>query len=250
MLKSSVFTLCIVASIFSACSSGKQQTVSKQTNQQPNTLTSKERKDGWVLLFDGQTTSGWHGYNNATTPSIWKVVDGSIMLDPKARTRGAGGDLVTDQEFENYEFSTEWRISEEGNSGIIFNVKEDKKYANTYSTGLEMQVLDNIKASDNKKPNHLAGLLYDLSGTADLSKPKPVGEWNEARIIQKKGHLTLYFNGIKTFDMQLGTDEWNKLVANSKFKGWPDFAATPKGKIAFQDHGHEVAFRNVKIRTL
>jgi hypothetical protein len=210
----------------------------------------QEKKDGWVLLFDGQSTNGWHTYNKNTVAPIWKVVDGSIMLDPKARTKGGGGDLVTDDEFENYEFSTEWRITEEGNSGIIFNIKEDKKYANTYSTGLEMQVLDNIKASDNKKPNHLAGLLYDLTGTADLSKPKPVGEWNVARIIQKNGHLTFYFNGIKTLDIQEGSDEWKNLVANSKFKGWPDFAATPKGKIAFQDHGHEVAFRNVKIRKI
>ncbi|MDQ6815742.1 MAG: DUF1080 domain-containing protein [Bacteroidota bacterium] len=254
MLKTSIFTFCIVAGIFCACSSAKHPARPQQANQEasqpPNTLSSKEKKDGWILLFDGQTTAGWHGYNKTTIPAIWKIVDGSIMLDPKARIKGQGGDLVTDQDFENYEFSTEWRISEEGNSGIIFNVKEDKKYANTYSTGLEMQVLDNIKASDNKKPNHLAGLLYDLSGTADLSKPKPVGQWNEARIIQKKGHLTLYFNGIKTFDMQEGTDEWKSLIENSKFKGWQDFAATPKGKIAFQDHGHEVAFRNVKIRTL
>ena len=248
MLKSSILTICIAITIFSGCSSANQP-ASQQSNQQPNTLSSKERKDGWVLLFDGQTTSGWHGYNKTTIPAIWKVVDGSIMLDSKSRTRGSGGDLVTDQEFEDYEFSTEWRITEAGNSGIIFNVKEDKKYSATYSTGLEMQVLDNIKASDNKKGNHLAGLLYDLSGTPELSKPKPVGEWNVARIVQKKGHLTLYFNGIKTFDMQLGTGEWKALVANSKFKGWPDFA-TPKGRISFQDHRHEVAFRNVKIRTL
>lgn len=250
MLKRSAFALCIGMCIFSSCSSTKEPATTQQLNQEPNTLSSRERKDGWVLLFDGQTTNGWHGYNKTTIPPIWKIVDGSIMLDPKSRTRGGGGDIVTDDEFENFEFSTDWRITEAGNSGIIFNIKEDKKYSNTYSTGLEMQVLDNIKASDNKKPNHLAGLLYDLAGTADLSKPKPVGEWNNARIVQKKDHLTLYFNGIKTFDGQIGNDEWKNLIANSKFKGWPDFAATPKGKIAFQDHGHEVAFRNVKIRNL
>jgi hypothetical protein len=180
----------------------------------------------------------------------WKVVDGAIMFDPKARTRGGGGDIVTDDEFEDYEFSTEWKITEGGNSGIIFNIKEDKKFSATYNTGIEMQVLDNIKAADNKKENHLAGLLYDITGTPALSKPKPVGEWNVAKIIQKKGHLTFYFNGIKTLDIQQGSDEWKSLVANSKFKTWKDFATTPKGKIAFQDHGHEVAFRNVKIRPM
>ncbi len=113
-----------------------------------------------------------------------------------------------------------------------------------------MQVLDNVKADDNKKGNHLAGLLYDLSGTPELSKPKPVGDWNVASIIQKDGHLTFYFNGVKTLDIQQGSDEWKNMVANSKFKTWPNFMLSPSGKIAFQDHGHEVAFRNVKIRVL
>lgn len=113
-----------------------------------------------------------------------------------------------------------------------------------------MQVLDNIKADDNKKEKHLAGLLYDLHGTAALSKPKPVGEWNHVRIIQKNGHLTFYFNGIKTLDAQQGSEEWKSWVANSKFKNARNFDTSPKGKIAFQNHGHEVAFRNVKIRQL
>lgn len=253
MLKSSILKVCVAIIFLTGCSSSKQSSgreSGQASNQPPNTLTNRERKDGWVLLFDGQTTSGWHTYNKSTMAPIWKVVNGTIMLDPKARTKGAGGDIVTDDEFEDYEFSTEWKISEGGNSGIIFNIKEDKKFSATYNTGIEMQVLDNIKAADNKKENHLAGLLYDIKGTAELSKPKPVGEWNVAKIIQKKGHLTFYLNGVKTLDIQQGSDEWKNLVANSKFKTWKDFATTPKGKIAFQDHGNEVAFRNVKIRRI
>jgi len=231
------------AGALTACSSAKVTT----ENAVNNGLTKQESKDGWVSLFDGKTTNGWHTYNSDGVSQNWKVVDGALVMDPSS---GAHGDIVTDKEYTDYELSVEWRISEAGNSGIIFNVKEDKAFSATYNTGLEMQVLDNIKAGDNKKENHLAGLLYDLSGTADLSKPKPVGEWNQARIVQKQGHLTLYFNGVKTFDMQQGTDEWKNLVANSKFKDWKNFDLTPSGKIAFQDHGHEVAFRNIKIKSL
>jgi hypothetical protein len=215
---------------------------------QLNALTAAEKKAGWELLFDGKTTSGWHSYNKDFVSKNWTVVDGSIVLDPKVKDERGNGDIVTNNAYENYEFSTEWRITEAGNSGIIFDVKEDPKLRDTYNSGAEMQVLDNVKASDNKKENHLAGLLYDLSGTAELSKPKPVGEWNEAKIIQNKGHLTLYFNGTKTFEGQVGSDEWKNMIANSKFKGWNAFMTTANGKIAFQNHGHEVAFRNIKIR--
>lgn len=247
MMKVYFCSLSIVLIVMCSCTSTKE---TSSANQQPNTLSMKEKKEGWMLLFDGQTTNGWHTYNKTGVTPTWKVIDGALTFDPKARSQGGGGDIVTDDEFEDYEFTTEWKISEGGNSGIIFNIKEDKKFADTYNTGIEMQVLDNIKASDNKKPNHLAGLLYDLTGTAELSKPKPVGEWNLVKIIQKKGHLTFYFNGIKTLDIQQGSDEWKNLVSNSKFKSWPNFATTPKGKIAFQDHAHEVAFRNVKIRKI
>lgn len=246
MLRASFIILSFGSIIFYACSSSKGQSGSGQTNM----LTSKEKNDGWQLLFDGQTTNGWHTYNKDFVSKNWNVVDGAIVLDPKIKDPRGNGDLVTDNAYENYEFSTEWKISEAGNSGIIFDIKEDPKFRDTYNTGAEMQVLDNIKASDNKKENHLAGLLYDLSGTAALSKPKPVGEWNEARIVQKDGRLTLYFNGIKTFDGQVGGEDWKKMVANSKFKTWTNFMTSPNGKIAFQNHDHEVAFRNVKIRKL
>ena len=206
-----------------------------------------EKNQGWELLFDGKTTNGWHTYNKQGVSKNWQVIEGSLVMNPAS---DAKGDLITDKEYENYELVLEWKISEGGNSGIIINVKEDPKYSNTYTTGPEMQILDNLKAGDTTNKKHLAGLLYDLYGGPELSKPKPVGEWNQVRIVQNKGHLTFYLNEVKTADIQQGSDEWKKMVAGSKFATWPDFAKWPKGKIALQDHGNQVAFRNIKIRVI
>ncbi len=219
--------------------------------QQPNTLTPQEKQQGWVLLFDGKTTKGWHTYLRDTAGSKWQVRNGALVFDPSQPASG-GGDLVTDQVYENYELRLEWIISKGGNSGIIFDVQENPKYPATYITGPEMQVLDNIDADDNKKQNHLAGCLYDMAGDSSVSKPHPVGEWNQVRLIQDHGHLTFYLNGIKTFEGQIGSDEWNRMVAGSKFhnKVFADFAKVAKGKIALQEHPGHSEWRNIKIRPL
>jgi hypothetical protein len=219
--------------------------------QQPNTLTTQEKQQGWVLLFDGTTTNGWHTYLRDTVGSKWHVRDGALVFDP-SRPDNGGGDLVTNKVYENYELRLEWIISKGGNSGIIFDVQEDPKYPATYITGPEMQVLDNISADDNKKQNHLAGCLYDMAGDSSVSKPHPVGEWNQVRLIQDHGHLTFYLNGIKTFEGQIGSDEWNRMVASSKFRNkvFADFAKVAKGKIALQEHPGYSEWRNIKIREL
>lgn len=219
--------------------------------QMPNTLTKQEKKQGWKLLFDGKTTKGWHTYLRDTVGSKWQVVDGALVFD-QTKPRSGGGDIVTNEIYENYELNLEWKVAKGSNSGIIFDIQEDPKYGATYLTGPEMQVLDNIDASDNKKENHLAGCLYDMSGDAKVSKPVPVGEWNKVRLIQNKGHLTFYLNGIKTFEGQIGSEEWNKLVANSKFKSavFADFAKVAKGKIALQEHPGSSQWRNIKILPL
>ncbi|HWK05862.1 MAG TPA: DUF1080 domain-containing protein [Puia sp.] len=238
MKKILIFTVLVVSGI-----AGMAQT--------PNTLTKKEEKEGWKLLFDGKTTQGWHTYLRDTVGSKWQVKDGAIIFDP-SQPQSGGGDLVTNGEYENYELNLEWKISKGGNSGIIFDVQEDPKYSATYLTGPEMQVLDNIDAEDNKKQNHLAGCLYDMSGDATVSKPHPVGEWNQVRLIQNKGHLTFWLNGIKTYDGQIGSEEWNNMVANSKFKNkvFSDFAKVAKGRIALQQHPGSSEWRNIKIRPL
>jgi len=219
--------------------------------QTPNTLTNKEKKEGWKLLFDGKTTKGWHTYLRDTVGSKWQVQDGVLVFDPSQPASG-GGDIVTNEVYENYELNLEWRISKGGNSGIIFDVQEDPKYNATYLTGPEMQVLDNISADDNKKQTHLAGCLYDMAGDSTVSKPKPVGEWNQVRLIQDKGHLTFWLNGIKTFEGQMGSEQWNAMVANSKFrnKSFSDFGKVSKGRIALQQHPGSSGWRNIKIRQL
>src|SRR3954454_6811487 len=114
MLKTSFLSLCFVSCIFYSCSSSKAQSISEQ----PNTLTQKEKNNGWVLLFDGKTTNGWHSYNKNSVTKNWTVVDGALVMDPKAKDNDNSGDIVTDNEYENYEFVTEWKISESGNSAI------------------------------------------------------------------------------------------------------------------------------------
>ncbi|SEM19430.1 protein of unknown function [bacterium A37T11] len=214
-----------------------------------NVLSKKEKQQGWKLLFDGTTTNGWHTYQKDKAGSAWIVKDGALTFNPDA-PQADHGDLVTNSEYENYDLQLEWKISPEGNSGIIFGIKEDPKFGQTYDTGIEMQVLDNIGASDNKLPNHLAGTLYDLIGSREVSKPKAVGEWNKARILKKNGEITLWLNGIQTAHVKIGSEEWNTLLNKSKFKTWPNFAKYPTGKISLQDHGHIVAYRDIKIKLL
>jgi hypothetical protein len=137
-------------------------------------LTRREERQGWKLLFDGKTTQGWHTYLRDTVGSKWQVKNDALVFDT-SKPRNGGGDIVTNEAFENFELHLEWKISKGGNSGIIFDIQEDPKYPATYVTGPEMQVLDNIDASDNKKQNHLAGCLYDLAGDSTVSKPHTAG---------------------------------------------------------------------------
>ena len=197
-------------------------------------------------VFDGKTTTGWHTYLKPTAEPAWTVVDGALQLDPKAAGQG---DLVTDEEYENYELTLEWKISPGGNSGIIFGVHEDPAFHATYETGVEMQVLDNKGAEDNKKATHLAGSLYDMLAPAQ-DVAKPAGEWNLVKLRKQNGHLTFWLNTVKIVEVQMGSDEWKALLENSKFKTWKNFAVYPKGHIALQDHDHQVAFRDIKIEQL
>ena len=213
-----------------------------------NQLTAKEKKAGWVLLFDGSTTNGWHTYNKTTLGEAWNVQDGALHLGPH-KGEEAGGDATTADEYADFEFKLDWKISPNGNSGVIFLVNEKPEYKRSYLTGLEMQVIDNDGHPDAKNIKHRAGDLYDLI-TAKPENAKPVGEWNSIIIKHQKGKLELWQNGAKIVSTTMGDDAWNTLVAGSKFKNMAAFAKARQGRISLQDHGNEVWFKNIKIRKL
>jgi hypothetical protein len=205
-----------------------------------NAVTDAEKAVGWRPLFDGKSLSGWRSLKSEKAPA-WVVEDGALV------TPGKVGDLVTNEEFGDFELSLEWKISPTGNSGVIYRVGLTE--AHTYNTGPEYQVLDNEKASDNKRPDHLAGSLYDLvAPPKDFTKP--VGEWNSTRIVVRGWKVEHWLNGQKVVDVDLGTPEGRAMIAASKFKSMPKFATLMRGHIALQDHDHPVSYRAVKIREL
>jgi len=216
------------------------------TDPQHNKLTPKEKNNGYKLLFNGQTLDGWHSYLKNQPGNVWSVENGVIALNPKG---GENGDLVTDKEYQNFILKLEWKISEGGNSGIIFDVHEAPQFKQTYVTGPEMQVLDNKNAEDNKKPSHLAGSLYDLVA-ASPTAAKPAGQWNKVKIKLQEGHLQFWLNQKKVVDTQMWNNHWKKLVNGSKFKNWKGFTAYKKGHIALQDHGDPVWYRDIRIKTI
>ncbi|MES2773186.1 MAG: DUF1080 domain-containing protein [Bacteroidota bacterium] len=210
-----------------------------------------ETGDGFIPMFDGKTTRGWHTYNTDTIGTNWKIDNGALHLDATRKEgwqSSAGGDIVYDSMYDNFHFKVDWKIADSGNSGIIFYAREDKQFPYVWHTGMEMQVLDNEGHADAKINKHRAGDLYDL--IASSSEPVKKGEWNHAEIISNHGKLDLLLNGVTIVSTTLWDDNWKKLIAGSKFKAMPAFGTFSSGKIALQDHGNNVWYKNIMIKRL
>jgi hypothetical protein len=211
--------------------------------EQAASTVSTAAADGWRPLFDGRTLAGWRGYRRAQAPAGWQVVDGAI-------TRVAeGGDLLTDEAFGNFELALEWKISPGGNSGIIYRVVEDSSLAYVWQSGPEFQVLDNARHADGRDPLTSAGSDFALyAPVRDVTRP--VGEWNEARIVVNGNHVEHWMNGVKLLEYELGGPDWERRVHASKFGAMPRYGRGARGRIALQEHEAWVAYRNIRIRTL
>ncbi|HEX6962081.1 MAG TPA: DUF1080 domain-containing protein [Lacipirellula sp.] len=196
---------------------------------------------GFVKLFEGDKDKTWVGYNKDAWPEGWELKDGILH-----RT-GSGGDLQTVEEYGDFDLRFGWKVSEGGNSGVMYRVSREKGPA--YETGPEYQILDNARHRDGGSPLTSSASLYALYAPSK-DVVKPAGKWNKARIVVRGNRIQHYLNGEKVVDAEIGSDDWNKRLAESKFATWPKFAKNQRGFIVLQDHGDEVWFRNMRVKRL
>lgn len=247
-MKRSYLALLAAAGLMAACSAPKTEEAEMQDSVAVETAPIEE----WISLFDGQTFNGWSKYGGGEVGKAWKVENGELFLDATNKAgwqTGDGGDIVTNEEFENFHLKYEWKIAQNGNSGVMFYVHESPEFQYPWNTGPEMQVLDNEGHPDAKIISHRAGDLYDLI-VSNEETVKPIGEWNQAEIIANNGKLDLVLNGKTIVSTTMWTPEWEAMIAKSKFKDMPGFGKYKKGKVALQDHGDLVHFRNILIKKL
>lgn len=221
-----------------------------------NQLSEAEQAAGWQLLFDGGSLAGLRNYNRDDLGERWVVDAGTLHMsglkpgEEGWHTPEGGGDLViTPEPVESFELYLEWKLAANGNSGIIYNVKEDPSLEYSFLSGTEYQLLDNVGHPDGQIETHRAGDLYDLIATRFVAV-NPPGQWNRTRLVVDQGRLEHWLNGYKLVEAQMGGPEWDALLADSKFSDWEHFARQPGGHIVLQDHAHKVWFRNIKLRPL
>ena len=227
---------------------------SAQYNHVPNTLSPRELANGWQLLWDGRTTTGWRGAKLTAFPDHgWEIRDGVLTVgETGGGEAAAGGDIVTVDQYQNFELLVEYRITAGANSGIKYFVDTGLNQGEGSSIGCEFQILDDALHPDARlgvNGNRTNAGLYDLIPPQNV-RFNGVGEWNRARILVRGSHVEHWLNGFKTVEYERGTQLWRALVTHSKYVVWPNFGEASRGHILLQDHGNRVSFRNLKIRAL
>jgi hypothetical protein len=242
-----MLTLSVISSVFIFSCKPK-------TTGETETETTITPDEGWKVLFDGTSTDGWRNYGAETFPEEgWVIEDGALKCigAGTGEAGGKGGDIIYNQMFKDFNLKLEWKISEGGNSGIFY-LAQELPGEKIWKSAPEMQILDNDKHIDSnlgKDGNRKAGSLYDLI-PANPQNAKPVGEWNEVEIIVYQGTVIHKMNGEVVLEYHLGTPDWDKLIAESKFADFPEFGKYREGFIGLQDHGNDVWFRNIMIKDL
>ena len=215
-------------------------------NESDNKLTKSEKKNGWKLLFDGKSLKGWRPYQNKLTSS-WSANAGTLYCKPVSSKSEIRADLITKDVYENFELMIDWKISDKGNSGILYMVSED--YKSSYLSGPEYQIIDDINYPEKLEDWQRTASNYAMN-PAPAAEIKAAGEWNQTRIVVNMGHVQHWLNNKMVVEYELYSEEWKKNKMAGKWKDAEGYGMTKKGHIALQDHGSEAWFKNIKIKEL
>ncbi len=214
-----------------------------------NKLSGNEKKDGWVLLFDGKTLNGWRTYQHKPSTS-WVAENGMLVSKADHSATAKHADLITDKEYGNFELQIDWKIPQKANSGIMYRVTEDQ--SQTFESGPEYQLIDDKGYANEIEPEQASGANYAMNAPSEVAA-NPVGEWNHTVIIVNNNHVEHWLNGKKVVEYELGSDDWKNRKEKSKWKDAAGYGAAKKGHIALQEsHGVEgdILFKNIKIKEL
>jgi hypothetical protein len=231
-------SLLAVVAVAASC---EQLAVAQETKAERPARRGRDREVGFTRLFEGDGAEHWKAYGKEGWPEGWKFEDGVL------HRHASGGDLASKKEYGDFDLRFGWKVAPGGNSGVMYRATESSEPA--YLTGPEYQLLDDDKHKDGQSPLTSSASLYALYPPTEKVL-KPAGEWNRSRIVVEGNHVRHFLNGKKVVDVEIGSDDWNKKLAASKFATWPKFGKNTKGKIVLQDHGDEVWYRNMRIKEL
>ncbi|MFI5128373.1 MAG: DUF1080 domain-containing protein [Chitinophagales bacterium] len=250
-MKKEILNSIIALLIMSICSCNNSNDTATSSND--TTMNKKDSRDVSAnkpgSLFDGSSFSGWHSFNGGKEIKSWAIEDSAMVCLGTAKD-AHGGDIVTDNEYENFELTWDWKVTKGANSGVMYHVVEGSQYQAPYETGPEYQVIDDIGFPAKLEEWQKAGADYAMYLANDKKKLNPVGEWNTSKIVFNKGHVEHWLNGEKIVEFEAWSDDWTKKKNEGKWKDYPGYGVAKKGKIALQDHGNKVFYKNITILSL
>ena len=247
-------TFTFAAALVLACGSKKSGDENQPDTESPaassqtaeNELTEAQKEEGWILLFNGENMDGWRTFKNRENDS-WEVVDGTLHCKAE-EAAGKRADLLTVDQYGDFDLSFDWKIAPADNSGVIYRATEE--FGAPFFSGPEYQLIDDKGYPNKLTPTQTTGSNYDMHAAPEDKPINPPGEWNTGRIVAKGNHVEHWLNGAKVVEYELNSEEWKKTKAGSKWKEHAKYGASPRGHIDLQDHGGEVWFRNIMIKTL